>query len=199
MSTWGAAVSAAAFVGCLAVVATISNGNRSCAEPGTPCNRGELFGDCVELRPVINGAYSKDSPWVPAKCSEPAGDTGAMVAVVEPGGSGTGDMGAEGGGRALSAAQIRDLWVRHGGDPAQANVAAAVARAESGGRPDATNRSNGDGSVDRGLFQINSVHGASSTYDLDANVAYAVQLQRAQGWKPWVAHETGAYRKYLEA
>lgn len=110
-----------------------------------------------------------------------------------------GEFGGQGYGPVLSMAEVRDLWVKHGGSPADAATAAAVATAESGRRPAATNASNVDGSVDRGLFQINSIHGANSTYDLDGNVAYAVQLQHAQGWSPWVAYQKGAYRRYLEA
>ncbi len=150
-------------------------------------NAGRLFGRCV----VLQG-----DGWADTSCDTPA----AIPAETnpEPGG-GTGDMGAEGYGTTLTAGQIRGLWIRHGGDPAKADVAAAVARAESGGRPGATNRSNSNGSVDRGLFQINSIHGSASTYDLDANVAYAVQLQREQGWSPWVAYTSKAYVKYLGA
>lgn len=95
--------------------------------------------------------------------------------------------------------QIKDLWIMYGGDPAKASVAAAVAMAESGGRSDATNTSNSNGSIDRGLFQINSIHGANSTYDLATNVRYAIQLsQNGTNWSPWTVYKSGAYRKYLD-
>lgn len=95
--------------------------------------------------------------------------------------------------------QIKDLWVMYGGDPAKASVAAAVAMAESGGRSDATNASNSNGSIDRGLFQINSIHGANSTYDLATNVRYAIQLSKnGNDWSPWTVYKSGAYRKYLD-
>lgn len=148
---------------------------------------GQLMGRCV----VLQG-----DAWNPSTCTELA----AVAAETNPApGGSSGDMGATAYGDVLTRDQIRDLWLRHGGDPAQADVAVAVALAESGGRPAATNTSNINGSIDRGLFQINSVHGARSTYDLDANVAYAVELQRAQGWSPWSAYKYGAYRRYLEA
>lgn len=149
---------------------------------------GRVLGRCVELQGDGWAETTCDNPRAVSVESNPA-----------PGG-GTGDMGAEGYGDVLTAAQIRDLWVRHGGDPATANVAAAVARAESGGRPAATNRSNSNGSVDRGLFQINSIHGANSSYNLDTNVTFAVQLSHSgHNWSPWVAYTSGAYRKYLGA
>jgi hypothetical protein len=47
---------------------------------------------------------------------------------------------------------------RAGGRTSAANMAAAIAMAESSGNPSASNR-NTDGSIDRGLWQINSIHG----------------------------------------
>lgn len=147
---------------------------------------GRLNGRCV----VLQG-----DGWAPSTCTEPAAVE--LATNPAPGGA-VGDMGAVGYGPVLTPSQIRDLWIRHGGDPAKADVAVAVALAESGGRPGATNTSNSNGSVDRGLFQVNSVHGHHSTFDLSANVAYAVQLSHAgHDWSPWVAYTTGAYRRYL--
>lgn len=108
-----------------------------------------------------------------------------------------GDFGGRATGDKLTPERVAELWVAHGGDPAQANVAAAVARAESGLRPGAVNASNANGTIDRGLFQMNSIHGECSTFDLDTNVRCAVALQRDEGWQPWVAYNSGAYRRYL--
>jgi hypothetical protein len=95
--------------------------------------------------------------------------------------------------------QIKDLWVMYGGDPGKASIAAAIAMAESGGRSDAINGSNSDGSIDRGLFQINSVHGANSTTDLATNIRYAIKLSNnGNNWSPWTVYKSGAYRKYLD-
>lgn len=166
---------------------------------------GKVSLDAAMARISQSCVVVKGSAYVPATCAAPVGDVGAAVAEPDPApgptpvGGKSGDMGAKGGTRTLSPAQIRDVWLRHGGDPAQADVAQAVARAESGGRPDATNSSNTDKSIDRGLFQINTVHGDCSTYDLERNVQCAVDLQRGQGWRPWVAYNTGAYKKYLGA
>jgi hypothetical protein len=95
--------------------------------------------------------------------------------------------------------QIKNLWTRAGGSASKANLAAAVAMAESSGNAGASNR-NSDGSVDRGLWQINSIHGALSTFDRLANARAAVQISSGgRDWSPWVAYKSGAYRKFLGA
>lgn len=71
-------------------------------------------------------------------------------------------------------------------------VAVAVALAESGGASTATNR-NSDGSIDTGLWQINSVHKARHpTWTIDwlknpANNAAAMAIVSSNGtnWEPW--------------
>lgn len=118
-----------------------------------------------------------------------------------------GDFGGQGYGEVLSHEQVRELWRRYGGDPSQATTASAVATAESGRRPRAANTTNTNGSADFGLFQINTIHRQrfedvtgrswSDVYDPDANTAYAVFLQREQGWRPWVAYTSNAYSRYL--
>jgi hypothetical protein len=65
------------------------------------------------------------------------------------------------------------------------NTALTIMKCESGGRANAMNVNSG-GSIDRGLFQINSCHGTHSTFDPEKNVAYAYRLYRSSGWKPWV-------------
>jgi hypothetical protein len=98
---------------------------------------------------------------------------------------------------AYSYAQLKALWIANGGSKTAADIAAAVALAESGGDPNATNH-NTDGSTDRGLWQINSVHGAQSTYDITGNVKAAVSISgNGSNWSPWVTYTTGAYRKFL--
>jgi hypothetical protein len=93
--------------------------------------------------------------------------------------------------------QIESLWVQEGGDPKAAPVAAAVALAESGGNPSATNH-NTNGTVDKGLFQINSIHGPLSSYDLAKNVRAAIKISNGgRDWTPWVTYKTGAFRRYL--
>lgn len=97
-----------------------------------------------------------------------------------------------------SYAQLKQLWIQNGGNPLVADIAAAVAMAESGGRSDAINSSNSDGSTDRGLWQINSVHGKLSTTDPIANVKAAIQISNnGKNWTPWVTFVSGAYKKFL--
>lgn len=81
--------------------------------------------------------------------------------------------------------QLEALWVQAGGNPLYKAMAAAVALAESGGNPVATNH-NSNGSTDRGLWQINSVHGSQSTTNALANARAAVSISNnGTNWKPW--------------
>ncbi|AQZ62451.1 hypothetical protein BKM31_14160 [[Actinomadura] parvosata subsp. kistnae] len=79
-------------------------------------------------------------------------------------------------------------------------TAVAVALAESGCNPGASH-TNTNGTVDRGLWQINSIHPYSSECLFDAqcnaNAAYAIS-GGGSNWKPWVTYNTGAYQKYLD-
>lgn len=95
--------------------------------------------------------------------------------------------------------RLQELWRQAGGAERYQSLAAAVALAESGGNPGASNR-NRDGSIDRGLWQINSVHGALSTFSQLGNAKAAVKLSKGgRDWSPWVAFKSGAYRKHLKA
>lgn len=81
--------------------------------------------------------------------------------------------------------QIEQLWIQYGGNPSYARMASAIAMAESGGRSTATNQ-NSNGSIDRGIFQINSTHGAQSTYDVANNVRAAIRISsNGTNWRPW--------------
>jgi hypothetical protein len=69
-------------------------------------------------------------------------------------------------------------------------MAAAIAMAESGGNPNATNINQGGsapGSADRGLWQINSqFHPAQSTYDPLQNAKGAILISNnGANWQPW--------------
>jgi hypothetical protein len=93
--------------------------------------------------------------------------------------------------------QLQQLWIAQGGNPVAAPIAAAVALAESGGNPNAENH-NTDGSTDRGLWQINSVHGSQSTFDVAANTKAAIVISaNGTNWHPWTTYNSGAYRKFL--
>ena len=87
-------------------------------------------------------------------------------------------------------------------------TAVAVGMGESSCRPEAHN-ANGptkgcpNGSVDRGLWQINSCWhpsvSKSCAYDAqcNANAAYRIS-SGGTNWKPWVAYTNGRYEDYLD-
>jgi Lysozyme like domain len=98
------------------------------------------------------------------------------------------------GGGTLSCSGLEALWESAGGSPGTAFMAAEIARAESGGRQDATD-DNPNGTVDRGYWQVNSIHGALSTYDAAGNARAAVELSGdGTNWGPWVTYQTGSYQ-----
>ena len=86
-------------------------------------------------------------------------------------------------------------------------TAVAVGMGESSCRPDAHN-ANGptkgcpNGSVDRGLWQINSCWhpsvSKSCAYDAQCNANAALRISaKGSNFKPWVAYTNGSYKKYL--
>jgi len=101
-------------------------------------------------------------------------------------------------------AQLEQLWTGNGGDPSTANVAAAVAMAESGGRAGVTS-SNPDGGVNVGLWQLDT-RGKGAGYTVaqlqnpQTNARLAV-MGSANGtdWSAWATYGSGAYRQYLGA
>jgi len=96
-------------------------------------------------------------------------------------------------GGTLSCRGLGSLWESAGGSPAAAFTAAEIARAESGGRQYAS-LYNTNGTTDRGYWQINSVHGALSTFDAAGNARAAVRISHdGRDWSPWVTYQTGAY------
>lgn len=95
-------------------------------------------------------------------------------------------------------AQLEAVWCQAGGSPTAAPIAAAIAMAESGGNTTATDQDS-NGTVDRGLWQINSVHGTQSTYDVMGNARAAVAISsNGQNWSPWTTYTSGAYRTFVQ-
>lgn len=77
--------------------------------------------------------------------------------------------------------------------PEEPDKAVAIARCESGLKPDAYNPTNRNGSVDRGLFQINSIHDERleelglDPWKLEDNVAFArILYDETGGFHHWV-------------
>lgn len=82
-------------------------------------------------------------------------------------------------------------------------VAVAVALAESGGDPSATHR-NSNGSTDRGLWQINSVHSQYDAARLLSDPAYNARAAfeisgGGANFRPWAAYTNLSYRTHLSA
>jgi hypothetical protein len=97
-------------------------------------------------------------------------------------------------GGTLNCAGLERLWESAGGSPGAAFTAAEIAMAESGGQQYATDN-DGNGTVDRGYFQINSIWGSESTYDPAGNARAAVRISRdGSDWTPWVTWNSGAYQ-----
>lgn len=80
-------------------------------------------------------------------------------------------------------------------------TAVAVALAESSCIPSATN-SNTNGSIDRGLWQINSIHTQYSitcVFDPQCNAGAAWEISaHGTNWQPWTTYNNGDYRAHLE-
>lgn len=82
-------------------------------------------------------------------------------------------------------------------------VAIAVARAESGMREDAIGI-NTNNTIDVGIFQINQIHfkkdgcSLAEVSTIKGNVDCAYQIFEDQGWKPWVAFNTGRFISKLD-
>lgn len=78
-------------------------------------------------------------------------------------------------------------------------TAGAVAKAESGLCLSARGPTNQNGTVDYGLFQVNSTHGFTLTclYDAACNTDAAMYVHDLQGWGAWAVYTSGAYRTHL--
>ena len=90
-----------------------------------------------------------------------------------------------------SCAALEALWEQAGGSSAEAFMAAEIARAESGGNPNAISSTN-----DYGLFQVNRpTWGALASLDPLTNARSAVSISNdGSSWGPWTTFARGAYR-----
>jgi hypothetical protein len=99
----------------------------------------------------------------------------------------------------LDCTQLEELWEYAGGAHSKAFLAAEVARAESSGHQWATD-DDGNGSVDEGYWQINTVHsynlsrhGLAVSYDPLMNAKDAVYISNdGTDWSAWVTYNKGA-------
>lgn len=94
---------------------------------------------------------------------------------------------------------LKGLWTQAGGASKIASLMAAIAMGESGGNPKSVNY-NTNGTVDKGLWQINSVHGyKGNMFNPLTNARAAVKIYKKQGLGAWVAYTNGSYKKFLAA
>lgn len=102
----------------------------------------------------------------------------------------------------LTVQQIAGYAQAAGFPPEELARATAVALAESGGDPGASH-TNTNGSVDYGLFQINSVHGGllnqgDKFNPLDnAKMALTVWRDAGNKWTPWSAYNNGRSQGFM--
>jgi len=81
--------------------------------------------------------------------------------------------------------------------PEDPRTAVAVASCESGLKATAYNDKNYNDSVDRGLFQLNSVHDdrmdelGLDPWSVEDNTEFARMLYDESGWQPWVCYTKG--------
>lgn len=80
-------------------------------------------------------------------------------------------------------------------------VARAIAKSESGLNPEAWN-ANTNGTLDIGLFQINSIHwdkcgGMANLLDPLENAKCAKMIKDDSGWYPWVVYQIGSFKENL--
>jgi hypothetical protein len=91
----------------------------------------------------------------------------------------------------IGCARLERLWDRAGGPVSQRFMAAEVAMAESGGHPGEVDMDS-NGTEDRGLWQINSIHDSSSNLFIPIdNAREAVYLYNTEGWGIWVTVQRG--------
>lgn len=83
--------------------------------------------------------------------------------------------------------------------PENPELMIAVFKAESGLDPLAFHK-NTNGTVDRGIAQINSVHGGDDLemFNVDTNLKAARAIYDKQGIGAWYGFSNGGYKKFME-
>jgi hypothetical protein len=83
----------------------------------------------------------------------------------------------------------------------------AIVRAESGCKADAVSPVNSNGSVDKGYFQLNSIHKGIAEGDYfdalaSSNHAYGIYLSAKNrdgvGYTAWSSYGNGRYKQFLK-
>src|SRR5437660_9237611 len=103
----------------------------------------------------------------------------------------------------LSTVQARQYAASAGFSGNAVNIIVAIAQAESGLRTDARNTNN-DGSVDRGILQINSrwhpevSNGCADDPACAFREGYRIS-NRGTNFTPWATYTSGTYLRYLNS
>ena len=88
-----------------------------------------------------------------------------------------------------SCAGLEQIWEEAGGSASTARMAAEIAKAESGGNPNAISPTD-----DFGLWQINASNGSLATLNPLGNAHSAVEMSRnGSDWNAWTTYHSGAY------
>jgi LysM repeat protein len=88
-----------------------------------------------------------------------------------------------------SCAGLEQIWEEAGGSASTAHMAAEIAKAESGGDPNAISPTD-----DFGLWQINASNGSLATLNPLGNAHSAVEMSRdGSDWNAWTTYHSGAY------
>jgi hypothetical protein len=143
---------------------------------------------------------------IPDPGGAPVSESAALTANVQAFSSGSGGSAAGGGGGAVQGtydhAGLEQLWKANGGSSATANLAAAIAQAESSGQAGATS-ANPDGGTNVGLWQLDTKGvGAGYTVDQlkDPNTNARITIMATNNgtsWGPWATFHSGAYQKFM--
>ncbi len=112
-------------------------------------------------------------------------------------------VGSGAGGHPLSYAQLEGVWINAGGPANLAPLAAAIAEAESGGRPGAVNPNDNNGTqTSWGIWQIsNGTHSSVSprwNVPLVNGRLAVAKWKAAGGFSPWGTYDSGAYKPYMQ-
>lgn len=131
-----------------------------------------------------------------------AGSAAAAVGTTPTGTAPTGTTPTVGVSQTYNHANLMDLWTGNGGDKSTADLAAAIALAESSGVAGTTS-SNPDGGTNVGLWQLDTKGvGAGYTVDQLKDPAKNAQItimatSNGTNWGPWETWHTGAYKQFL--
>lgn len=94
--------------------------------------------------------------------------------------------------------QVAGLAARTGLRGRKLQESVAISGAESHWDENAVSPRNSDGSVDRGLWQINSIHGKLSTLDPVGNARAMSKISgKGSNWRPWTEFKNKGYLKWM--